>query len=147
MQGSTYGLYKSSPVDIGDNELVPLLTDSKGRLDINVRSYTKIVNVAKTLAAAGDYAAEDVLSENASTGTAWEFDIARIAGGTGTLTKAHILWNRTALTPAITLYLFNASPTSSLNDNTANTGVINADRGIYLGRIDFPALEDLGVRS
>jgi len=108
----------------------------------------KRVSVSKAIAAAGDYAAEDVLSESASEGTAWTFaEIARSNGLGGYITKAHALWQTTALTPRLTLYLFNASPTTNLNDNIANTAPAYADLAKYVGKIDFPALEDLGGMS
>ncbi len=103
------------------------------------------VSVTKALAAAGNYAAADVLSESASAGTAWNFvNVARINGGTGTITKAIALLETTALTPGITLFLFHTLPTSALNDNVANTAVLHADEANFIGRITFPAMADLG---
>ncbi len=108
----------------------------------------KTVSVTKPLAAAGDYAAEDVMCENAGTGVAWTFaTVVRDNGGSGYITKAHALWETTALTPRLTLYLFNAAPTTELDDNKANAAPAYADRDQYIGRVDFPALEDLGGMS
>ena len=105
---------------------------------------------AKSLAAAGDYAAEDVMSETATAnaGTAYKFeDVVSTKGGHGTITKAIALLETTALTPRITLYLFREVPTSELDDNAANTAVLTADREKYVGRLDFPSMEDLGGNS
>lgn len=116
-----------------------------GRQYLSVR-----VSTTKALAAAGNYAAEDVLSEDADNGegTAWTFnDCATNKGGSGYIVGAIASLETTALTQRITLYLFNATPTSELDDNAANTAVLNADIGKYVGRIDFPALEDLGGNS
>lgn len=102
----------------------------------------------KSLAAAGDYAAEDVLSESATVGSPFVFQgVVRRAGGAFRIEQAVALLSTTALAPRITLYLFNALPTSALNDNVANTAVLTADRERYVGRIEFPAMVDLGGNS
>ena len=113
-----------------------------------VGGIVKTVSVTKALAAATDYTAEDVMSESASAGTVWTFAaIARANGGSGYITKAHAMWETTALTPKLTLYLFNAAPTTNLHDNVANTAPAYADLSQYVGKIEFPALEDLGGMS
>lgn len=104
------------------------------------------VSVTKALAAAGDYAAADVLSENATTGTAWNFaNVVGHNGGKGTIVKAVALLETTNLTPGLTLLLFNVVPTSVLNDNVANTAVLHADEAKYVGRITLPSMADLGT--
>jgi hypothetical protein len=104
------------------------------------------VSVTKALAAAGNYGANDVLSESASSGTAWTFSaVVQGNGGSGTIVKAIALLETTALTPGLTLFLFNATPTSALNDNVANTAVLHADESQFIGRITFPAMADLGT--
>ena len=104
------------------------------------------VSVTKALVAAGDYGANDVMSENASAGTAWTFSgVASGNGGSGTIVKAIALLETTALTPALTLFLFTALPTSELDDNKANTAVLHADEANFVGRITFPAMADLGT--
>jgi hypothetical protein len=114
----------------------------------NVDGIVKTVSVTKALAAAGDYAAEDVLSESAIAGTAWTFTaVARANGASGYITKAHVICETTGLTPRLTLFLFKATPTSNLNDNVANTALLHADLANYIGKIDFPAMEDLGGDS
>ena len=108
------------------------------------------VSTTKAAEAAGNYAAEDVISEDAtdSEGTAWNFPNCAIGkGNSGVITKAVVLCETTALTHRLSLYLFKATPTSELDDNAANTAVIHADAANYVGRIDFPALEDLGGDS
>lgn len=104
------------------------------------------ISVTKALAAAENYAANDVLSESTSAGTVWTFSNAvRSNGYSGTIVKAVALLETTALTPGITLFLFNATPTSALNDNVANTAVLHADESQFIGRITFPAMADLGT--
>ncbi len=107
------------------------------------------VSVTKALAAAGDYAAEDVLSESASAGTVWLFSaVVPSNGDRGKIVKAVALSETTALTPKLTLYLFNATPTGAVfNDNVANTSVLNANISQYVGQVDFPAMSDLGGDS
>ena len=108
---------------------------------------TITVSVTRTIAAAGDYAAEDVVSDSTSAGTAMTFSIGKNKGAGGYITKAGVLCSVTALTPRFTLYLFNNTPTSNLNDNAANAAPVTADRASYIGKIDFPATEDLGGNS
>ena len=99
---------------------------------------------SKLLTATTDYAAEDVMSD----GSAWEFkNVVAIVGGGGYIVGARAMCGTTALTPTLTLYLFNATPTSAVTDNAANTALLAADDGKYLGKIDFPVLEDLGGYS
>ncbi len=106
------------------------------------------VSVTKALAAAGAYAAEDVLSESATIGTAWEF--ARIVpafNASARIVKALVISETPTIIPALTLYLFTAAPTSAVNDNIANTALIHADLANFIGRLDFPILQDLGGDS
>ncbi len=106
------------------------------------------ISVTKALASAGDYAAEDVMSESASAGTAWIFNLLAVEDGArGFLVKAHAIFETTALAPDLTLYLFNALPTSALDDNVANTALLHADLANYIGRIEFPAMTDTGGDS
>ncbi len=107
----------------------------------------KLVNSSTTvaLAAATNYAAEDVLSDSATAGTAWRFkNVVEREGGSGVIVNAQIKWVTTALSPRITLYLYEAVPTSQLNDNAANTALLAADITNYIDKIEFMALSDLG---
>ena len=111
-----------------------------------VSGVLKTVSVTKALAAAGDYAAGEVLSESAGAGTAWTFAaIARANNASGYIVRAIALCQTTALTPRLTIFLFHTTPTCTLNDNAANTAVLWADRANFIGSIDFPAMEDLGT--
>ncbi len=113
-----------------------------------VISLSKTVSVTQAVAAAENYTAEDVLCNNATTGVTWDF-LAIFRGNKtgGYITKASVSCETTALTHRLTLYVFNVLPTSELDDNKANTAVLNADIAKYQGRIDFSALEDLGGNS
>ena len=113
---------------------------------------TITVTTTRTLDASGsDYAAEDVVSDDdtASGGTALTFTgIAKGVGGAGYITNASILCSTTGLLWGLTLYLFRVIPTSGeLDDNAANTSVHTTDRPNYVGKIDFPAMSDLGGNS
>lgn len=107
----------------------------------------KLINVRTevALAATTDYAAEDVLSDSASAGLAWRFrNVVERDGGGGVIVNASVKWVTTALTPRITLYLYEAIPASNLDDNAANTALLAADITNYIDKIEFPALSDLG---
>ena len=99
------------------------------------------IKVNKVLVADGNYAANDVLSESKTAGTAFIF---KRCGGSGYIVKATARLKTTAIAARLTMYLFDTLPTSQLNDNEANTAVLNADKDNCIGKIDFPVLEDLG---
>ena len=105
------------------------------------------VSVTKALASASQpYHAGDVLCENATTGVPWTFAvIAKVDGGTGYIIKAQAICETTAVIPRLTLFLFSATPTSELRDHEANTALLHADLANYVGKIDFPAMEDVGT--
>lgn len=104
------------------------------------------VSTTQEVAAAGNYDINDVLCNNASTGIPWNFaDVVGANGGRGYITKAQITVETTGQAHRLTLFLFSETPTSELDDNVTNTGPADADRGFYLGKIDFPALESLGA--
>lgn len=120
--------------------------------DVNIGQPTaevlKTVSVTKALEAAAQYTANDVLSESdtGGAGTAWVFaDLSRFDGGSGYITKAEAVSESEGVVPQLTLFLFIAVPTSELDDNAANTAPDAADLAIYLGKIDFPALESIGT--
>lgn len=95
------------------------------------------------------YAAEDVISESTTAGTVWTFsDVVGFGGRGGLITKAIVQTDEGALTPQLSLLLFNAAPTTAnLNDNAANTAPDYDDVGKFVGVIDFPAMTDLGGDS
>lgn len=107
---------------------------------------TREVTDTQAVAAAENYTANDVLSSNATTGVVWNFaDVVSENAGRGYITKAQITVETTGQAHRLTLLLFSESPSSELDDNKANTGPADADRGFYLGKIDLPALESLGT--
>ena len=105
-------------------------------------------SVTKVLVAAAAYAAEDVLSESITVGTPWEFvRIVPAFNISARIVKAVVISETVNVVPALTLYLFSAAPTSNLDDNLANTALLHADLANFVGKIDFPILEDLGGDS
>ena len=106
------------------------------------------VTTTKALESAVAYSIGDVLSETDTddAGTDWDFDaVGKVNGGTGYISKAQAICETTAVTPRLTLFLFNVAPTCELDDNAANTALLHADLANYIGKIDFPAMEDLGT--
>ncbi len=124
---------------------------TEGAVKIGLVSGTaKTISVTKVIEAKGDYAAEDVLSSDTDTGDALTWDFAAIfrANNTGGyITKAVVSSETTALTMRLSLYLYNAAPTCKMADNEAHNGVVYADIAKSVGRIDFPAMGDLGGTS
>ncbi len=106
------------------------------------------VSVTKALAAASAYAAEDVLSEHATTGTVWTFAaVVPANGGKGYIVKAQVISETNDVVPQLTLFLFHTAPTSELNDNVQNTALLHADLANYVGKIEFPTLAELNGDS
>jgi hypothetical protein len=102
------------------------------------------------LAAAGDYAANDVLSQSASdtVGVHWVFaDAARSSGGSGWVTKLRVTSSVEGLTARLRLWLFDADPSASEKDDNAAFNLVAADRAKCLGYIDLPAMIDAGAVS
>ena len=102
------------------------------------------------IAAAGDYAANDILSNSATNGAgvAWVFDrISRQGGGSGWIMGARLTCSVDALVPRMRLWLFDANPSASELDDNAAFSLAVADRTKLIGYIDFNALTDAGAVS
>lgn len=106
---------------------------------------------ANALAAAGDYAANDVLSNDAGAGAGdpWLFTgLARVSGGSGVITRAVITSNVEAWTPRLRLWLFNAAPSSATEQDDNSAFLLDADdKTKLIGYIDFDASADAGEVS
>lgn len=124
-------------------------TDACKSVAIQVQK-TATCDSANLLAAAGDYAANDVLSNDATAGQGdpWIFSNAgRVASGSGIILGADIKTSVEGLVPRIRVHLFNAAPTTSeMDDNAANLIDLD-DRAKYLGYFDMPAMADVGEFS
>ena len=97
----------------------------------------------------GAFAANDVVGNDDCCTTTATFitfsEVVRANGEYGYITSALIVSESESVTPQLTLFLFNAGPTSELRSNFANTAPDSADLAKYIGKIDFPALESLGT--
>lgn len=113
--------------------------------------YQRRSRVTKTIAAAGNYTAGDIVSESASNGvgTSWAFtNFAREDGRPGTIFKADITCDEDSITASYRLHLFSANPSSATEkDDNAAKAFDNDDRLNYLGAITFPAMVDEGEFS
>lgn len=102
------------------------------------------------IAAAGNYAALDVISQSATNGAgvAWVFDrIGRKDGGGGVICGAEINFSAASMVATTRLWLFTANPSSCELDDNAAFDLVAADRGKVVGHIDFAALADHGAVS
>lgn len=90
------------------------------------------------------YEANDVISEKAANGTSWTFaGMGRVSGGSGYIVKARAVTDDiTGQTQRLRLYLFNATPTSELDDLATNSQPLYADLSKMIGTIDFDALDN-----
>lgn len=85
------------------------------------------------------YAANDAISDSTNAPTvAFAFTLARVASGTGYITKAKLSTDQKTCTARFRLYLFNASTITPINDNAVQT-YLYANAASYMGHVDFPA--------
>jgi len=108
----------------------------------------RVTTVIQT-ATGGAYAANEIVGSDECTATAtaeWLFAaVARENGAYGYITGATIVSESESITPRLTLFLFNAAPTSTVAGSAANTAPDAGDLAKYIGKIDFPAMESLGT--
>lgn len=100
-----------------------------------------------TIAAAGNYADDDVISQSATdgVGVAWVFDaVVRENGSGGWIGGARITFSAQSMVAATRLWLFDANPTACELDDNAAFSLDADDRAKVVGFIDFPALTDQG---
>jgi len=105
-----------------------------------------VVSTTVAAPAAGDYAAEDVISNSTSAGVVWTFsNVVDRPGTGGYIVYAMILCETTAVAHTPILYLYTSSTTSGeTDDNKANDNPVHADAANYVGSITFPAMSDYG---
>jgi len=117
----------------------------------------KVFNVAalKALAATTNYTQYDVMSESASAGTVWTFDLSAYGfpeGGSGDILGAIIYKKNTQATHLSRMKFYNTSTLSAnLNDNAQDTSPHASDmfsgttpKVSYFGKVDFSALSKKG---
>lgn len=115
-----------------------------------VRVFGTLNALSPVLAAAGDYAAGDVLSDSATNGAGHAFEFAgmgRVAAGSGIITKAIITTSVEAWSPTMRLWLFHTTPSGCELDDNAALSIVVADRAKLVGYIDFAAGADIGTIS
>lgn len=103
--------------------------------------------VSRTVAAAGDYGDNDIVSDSASNGagTPWVFEnMAPRPGGVGEIFAATLKCSTGAVVATFRLHLFSRAPTTSEMDDNAALNMTTADRPYHVGWIDFAALTDVG---
>lgn len=149
-----------------DGKVTSLTTDSSNRLRVAAipasenqlgfvggaaaRVFGTLAGVSPVLAAAGNYTSGDVLSQSATNGegVAFVFDaIARVAAGSGIITKAIITSSVEAWNPTMRLWLFHTNPSGCELDDNAALSIVVADRAKLVGYIDFAAGADVGTIS
>lgn len=109
--------------------------------------------VSKSIdASIGAYAVNDVVNDTdcCTTATCWTLeDAARVVGGGGYIVGAIAVSESENVTPALTVFLFNAVPTAGgdtgLTDNSANVSPDSGDLDKFIGKVDFNAMESLGT--
>ncbi len=112
---------------------------------LNNSPFRNVVTV--TLAAAGDYAANDVLSNDADAGEGDPIEFANfvpVAGMVGTI-FAGTFAASVEILPRIRLHFFNSTPNASTEmDDNAAFAIVDADQANYLGFMDFETAADVG---
>lgn len=85
------------------------------------------------------YIARDVVSNSTGGSTLMEFDLARVAGGSGYLIKARIITSNKTPTPRFRLWLYTTGNPTVAVDNAQMT-LLWANRANRIGFLDFPAV-------
>lgn len=150
----------TAPVEVNvENPLpvTPIIPEGGALPPLPVRGGGSVVQATlagsaiAAIAAAGDYAALDIISNSATNnaGVPWVIpNPARVAGGQGLITKVVVGFSADTMTARIRLRLFNAAPSlATEQDDNAAYSLALADRLRYLGAIDLPALSDHGAAS
>lgn len=99
------------------------------------------------IAAAGDYADNDVVSNSASNGTgaAWVFaDMATEAGGSGEIVGAVLTLTAASVVATFRLWLFDAIPSASELDDNAAFSLHANDQAKLVCVVDFSACAPFG---
>ena len=126
------------------------LVDSDSHLQVDALSMLETrteVRKAKAIEGTG-HEAEDVLNDTncTTTAVAWEFTgMASANGGYGVIDFATIFNETENVEPRIKVVLFNAEPTGVKADLATNTNPEPEDRLLYVGTIEFPALDKVST--
>ena len=116
-----------------------------------VRAAPRAITASFVAVAAGNYADNDVISNDADAGEGDPLaftNIVRAAGGAAKVIGAALSMSEDGILATSELFLFSQAPTDSeMDDNAAWGGVGAADQPYYLGSIAFAALADVGAIS
>lgn len=110
-------------------------------------SVTGTTNSANLIAAAGNYADNDIIAHSASNGVGvpWKFTaLGRYASATGTIVGASVKTSVAAWVAGFRIHLFNAIPTASEFDDNEAFSIHANDRTKYLGYIDITPSASMG---
>lgn len=91
------------------------------------------------------YAANQTVANSTSAATLMQFDVARVAGGSGWINKIRLETNSSTDTSQYRLHLFHTAPTMP-NDGSAFT-LLWANRNKRVAEIEFDALATKGAGS
>jgi len=145
MAGSGSGSLPAGTNNIGDVDIASIaagethLGEVGGKIIFQSVTFTR---PADTTA----YAAKDAVSDSTSSPAVLSFtSLMRVVGGLGYVVKARLMTNQSTNTARFRLHLYRSSPTA-INDNAANT-ILWANRGVWLGCIDFAACQTEGSGS
>jgi hypothetical protein len=127
------------------------LTPHSDTNPVAVRTGLRALTASFAAVAAGNYADDDVISNDADEGEGdpLEFEnVVRAAGGAAKIVGGHISMSEDGILATSELFLFSQAPTASeMDDNAAFAGVGAADLPFYLGSVAFDALADVGAGS
>jgi len=116
-----------------------------------VRAGIRAIQASFAAVAAGNYADNDVISNDADAGEGDPLEFAsvvRSAGGAAKIIGAKLSMSEDGILATSELFLFSQAPTATeMDDNAAFAGVGAADQPYYLGSIPFAALADVGEIS
>jgi len=127
--------------DSSGNKYV-LRVNSSGQLEASVMGIPFSVKEVQVIdAVLGAYTAGDVVGVDdccTTTALAWEWDVARVAGGYVLLTNVELFNDTENQAVQYDVILFNADPTGEHRDNFPNDNPLKADRLKYLCTINLP---------
>jgi hypothetical protein len=127
------------------------LTPHSDTNPVAVRTGIRAVVGSFIAVAAGNYADNDVISNDADAGEGDPLEFAsvvRSAGGAAKVIGATLSMSEDGILATSELFLFSQAPTATeMDDNAAFAGVGAADQPYYLGSIVFAALADAGELS
>ena len=142
--GSTYYCYDTGEmwVTYDGETYVPKDQITSGRI-------AKITQTKK-IPTSNVYNVGMAIAENETSGTAWSFtNVVPQNAGSGYIVSASIISQAVNIVPTTQLQLYSAAPTFNTYDHVLTTGLTYTDaaNGIFLGKIEFPALANIAATT